>query len=102
MTDCQKEYREYKNIIGCKVALNSLQFNHVERAIQVKSQREMRWKLFGIVVPLYFLLLFVELKEKDYVEKEFGFYQCRKDHNLLIICHHKQIISVRDYLHAKP
>jgi len=66
----------------------------------VKPQGEMRWKLFGFVVSLHFLLLFEELKEK--VRKNLIFINVEKDHNLLIIYHHKQIITTRDYLHAKP
>ena len=51
------------------MALNSLQFNRVVKTVQVEPQGEMRWKLFGIVVSLHFLLLFEELKEKVWVEK---------------------------------
>jgi len=45
----------------------SSQFNHVERAIRVEPQGEMRWKCFGIAVFLH--LLFGKLKEKDWLKE---------------------------------
>ena len=55
------------------MAMNSLQFNRVARAIRVKPQEEMLYKRFAIIVSLYIILLFVELKEKNKIGKEFGF-----------------------------
>ena len=47
----------------------SSQFNRIARAIRVEPQGEMRWECFGIVGFLHFLLLFGELKERDWLKE---------------------------------
>jgi len=47
----------------------SSQFNRVAMAIRVEYQGEMRWKRFDIVVSLHLLLLFGELKEREWLKE---------------------------------